>query len=298
MNNNTDKKNGRLTTNILLACILAVVLAVAVFVVKTEIGRMGTKAESSTEESSITIGESKEGSEEESEDSEKEEKTESSVEDDSEESEEDEETEESEETDESEESKESEESSKTEEADKKSDKDKTEKVKKISLKEFTKNNASLPFEKDDDDLIIAFDTDDTLLVPSSDEEIEGAIEAINHLEDNGYHWCIISANADDDKPTRIKENILDLLDSTDHYLGFYIVNPGRDRYIWCNENKVDVLVDDNQDTAKLAEDYLFQTLLVDASGVDETKYVHPMKGSSPYNGFRSYLRSIKMLKNL
>ncbi len=285
MSSNSDKKKNSAfsTTNILLACILAVVLAVAVFVVKTELGKAATGSETATEESSINIAESSKEASEEKSDKEASDKASEKTGDDEKEKESN--------TVSWNESEESEENSGSSEAEE-------EKVESISLEDFTKNNSSLPFEKDDDDMIIAFDTDDTLLVPSSDEEIEGAIEAINHLEDDGYHWCIVSANADDDKPARIQENILDLIDSDDHYLGFYIVNPGRDRFTWCNENRVDVLVDDNKDTAKFADEYRFHMLLVDGSGVEESQFLHPMKGSSPYNGFKSYLRSIKLLKSL
>ena len=270
-NNFNKKKNDGVfnPTNIILVCILLVVLATAVFVVRMELGRNKTVSDSS-EIASISI--------EDSENSESEEEAE--------------EVDESSEKEESEEDSDSAEGSDVSEEDDDDDES-------ISLEEFTKHNASLPFSKDDDDdLIIAFDTDDTLLVPDSDEEIDGAIKALNHLEDDGYDWCIISANADDDKPQRLQDWILDELISTDHYLGFYIVNPGRDRYNWCNENNVDVLVDDNKDTASLADDYLFHTLLVDGKGVEETTYLHPMHGSSPYNGFKSYLRSIKLLKSL
>ncbi|MCR4744965.1 MAG: hypothetical protein K5894_07015 [Lachnospiraceae bacterium] len=288
MENNTNKKkSGQASklTNLILACILVVALATAAFVIKSEISKVRTDTAATAESSEIAVKD--EDSSEDAGSSENDEEKKES------ESSEDSEKEESEASDESKEE------DKSEDKEDSEAKDEEEEEETLSLEEFTEHNSALPFAHGEkDDLIVAFDTDDTLLVPSSDEEIEGCIEAINHLEDDGYNWCIVSANADDNKPARIQEWILDMIDSTDHYLGFYVVNPGRDRILWCNENNVDVLVDDNKDTAALADEYMFDIFLVDGSGVEETRYLHPMKGSSPYNGFKSFLRSVKLYKGL
>ena len=161
----------------------------------------------------------------------------------------------------------------------------------LEIKDVKDDNSALPF--DTDTPIFAFDTDYTLYKSESGEVRSGAIDAIRYLIDRGFKWCIISVDYENSKEGRLQGEILGELNDTDSYLGFYIVNSGSDRYQWCIENGADILVDDNVKTVSLADEFAFPTLLVDAKDeVQETVWMHPMKGDSAYSGFKEYVDRI------
>ena len=164
----------------------------------------------------------------------------------------------------------------------------------LEIKDVRDDNAELPF--DTDIPIFAFDTDYTLYSSESGKVRSGAIDAINYINEKGFKWCIISVDYENSKEGRLQGEVLDEINTTNNYLGFYLVNSGADRYEWCIQNGADVLVDDNEDTASLADTYAFQTLLVDADDdITGTFFLHPMGNGSAYGGFKEYVNAIFQL---
>ncbi len=161
----------------------------------------------------------------------------------------------------------------------------------LQIKDVKDDNASLPFETDVP--IFAFDTDYTLYNSETGNVRSGAIDAIKYLVKRGFKWCIISVDYENSKEGRLQGEILGELNDTDSYLGFYVVNSGAERYQWCIENGADVLVDDNEKTASLADQACFHTLLVDADDdIAPSLFLHPMGNGSSYGGFNEYVDMI------
>lgn len=161
----------------------------------------------------------------------------------------------------------------------------------LQIKDVRDDNSELPFETDTP--IFAFDTDYTLYDSASGTVRSGAIDAINYLVEKGFKWCIISVDYENSKEGRLQGEILSQISNTDSYLGFYIVNSGAERYQWCIENGADILVDDNEKTASLADQACFHTLLVDADDdIPASLYLHPMGHGSSYGGFEEYVNML------
>ncbi|XME04165.1 hypothetical protein QYZ88_008315 [Lachnospiraceae bacterium C1.1] len=161
----------------------------------------------------------------------------------------------------------------------------------LEIKDVKDDNAPLPFETDTP--IFAFDTDYTLYKSDSGEVRSGAIDALKYIVDRGFKWCIISVDYENSKEGRLQGEILSAINNTDNYLGFYVVNSGAERYQWCIENGADILVDDNEKTASLADDAHFHTLLVDADDdIVPTLFLHPMGNGTAYGGFQEYVDAL------
>lgn len=115
------------------------------------------------------------------------------------------------------------------------------------------------------ELRVAFDIDGTLDTSKGSHNKEtlrdGAVEAIQSLENAGVDYVIITAASDTNRKKEwLNTEIFSKLTSKSHYQGFYSVDAGEKRATWLKNNNYNVLVDDRSNSRKKAESKGINTL--------------------------------------
>ena len=114
-------------------------------------------------------------------------------------------------------------------------------------------------------LRVAFDIDGTLDTSKGSHNKEtlrdGAVEAIQSLENAGVDYAVITAASDTNRKKEwLNTEIFSKLNSKSHYQGFYSVDAGEKRATWLKNNNYNVLVDDRSNSRKKAESKGINTL--------------------------------------